>query len=78
MPAKRNPKKKPRTPSPKPTLAELTPPDLDALTVAPEQPGAGSTPPPAPKAGPPPRRGAGFAGRGRPAASGRQYVFRRS
>ncbi|WDZ84770.1 hypothetical protein [Micromonospora cathayae] len=91
MPAKRNPKKKPRTPSPKPSLAELTPPDPAALEVAPaasspagltppavEVPAAGLTPPPAPKTGPP-ARGAAFAnGKGRVGGAGRRYAFRRS
>ena len=82
MPAKRNPKKKTRTPSAKPSLAELTPPDLEALTVAPADPVAlptspqGETPPP--KAGPPPGRGARFAGRSQGVGQTRRYAFRRS
>lgn len=82
MPAKRNPKKS-RKPSSKPTLAELTPADLDTLAVAPAAPVAlpaspqAETPPP-PKAGPPPGREARFAGRSQRAGQTRRYAFRRS
>ena len=82
MPAKRNPKKS-RTPSSKPSLAELTPPDLDALTVTPAAPvdlpasPQAETPPP-PKAGPPTGRDARFAGRSQRAGQTRRYAFRRS
>ena len=83
MPAKRNPKKKTRTPSAKPSLAELTPPDLEALTVAPADRVAlptssqAETLPP-PKAGPPPGRDARFAGRSQGVGQTRRYAFRRS
>lgn len=77
MPAKRNPKKKPHLP-PKPSLVEVTPPDLDAIAVAPVTPPAGLEPAPAPKAGPP-QRGVALAGsRGRAAGNNRRYAFRRS
>ncbi|MFI6820472.1 hypothetical protein ACIBJE_05885 [Micromonospora sp. NPDC050187] len=77
MPAKRKPKKS-RPSAPKPSLLEVTPPDLDAIEVAPVSLPTGSTPPQAPKAGPPQRGAAYTANRGRPAAQGRQYAFRRS
>ncbi|PWU50948.1 hypothetical protein DLJ46_05930 [Micromonospora globispora] len=82
MPAKRNPKKS-RKPSSKPSLAELTPPDLDALTVAPAAPvdlpaAPQAEAPSPPKAGPPPARDARFAGRSQRAGQTRRYAFRRS
>ncbi|RZU77567.1 hypothetical protein EV384_6297 [Micromonospora kangleipakensis] len=82
MPAKRSPKKS-RKPSAKPSLADVTPPDLDTLAVAPAVPvdlpvlPAAETPPP-PKAGPPPGRDPRFAGRTQPAGQARRYAFRRS
>ncbi|MFE0589081.1 hypothetical protein [Micromonospora echinospora] len=77
MPAKRKPKKS-RPPAPKPSLRDVTPPDLDSIEVAPVSLPTGSTPPQAPKAGPPQWGAAYAAGRGRPAAQSRQYAFRRS
>ncbi|MEH0936913.1 hypothetical protein [Micromonospora psammae] len=83
MPAKRNPKKSRR---PAPSVAEVTPPDLDALTVAPSAPvppptgtsptvPARETPPPPPRTGPVVRGGGGStAARGQ----SRRYAFRRS
>lgn len=77
MPAKRAPKKS-RPSTPKVALLAVTPPDLDAIAVAPVDLPTNPTPPQAPKAGPP-RRGAAFAvGSSRPAGQGRQYAFRRS
>ncbi|SCL42048.1 hypothetical protein GA0074692_6628 [Micromonospora pallida] len=77
MPAKRKPKKS-RPSAPKPSLLEVTPPDLDTIAVAPVSLPAGSTPPQAPKSGPPQRGAAFAAGSSRPAAQSRQYAFRRS
>ncbi|MEU8263626.1 hypothetical protein AB0C02_23745 [Micromonospora sp. NPDC048999] len=80
MPAKRNPKKS-RTPAPKPSLMDVTPPDLAALEVAPPAkvtlPDRTDTPP-APKAGPPVGREARISGRGQRAGQNRFYAFRRS
>ncbi|MFI7427536.1 hypothetical protein ACIBPB_11175 [Micromonospora sp. NPDC049836] len=80
MPAKRSPKKS-RKPSP--SLLEVTPTDLDALTVAPAEPVAVPTPsgaakPAPPKAGPPAGRDARLAGRSQRAGQTRFYAFRRS
>ncbi|MFE9692928.1 hypothetical protein [Micromonospora sp. NPDC005806] len=78
MPAKRSPKKS-RKPSP--SLVDVTPTDLDALTVAPAVPVAlpdrADSPPP-PKAGPPAGRDARLAGRSQRAGQTRFYAFRRS
>ncbi|MGY0007747.1 hypothetical protein [Micromonospora sp. I033] len=78
MPAKRSPKKSHK---PTPSAADLTPPDLDALTVAPAAPvtlpGRADTPPP-PKAGPPAGREARLGGRSQRAGQTRFYAFRRS
>ncbi|WP_089158028.1 hypothetical protein [Micromonospora sp. NBS 11-29] len=79
MPAKRK-SKKPRKPSP--SLLEVTPPDLDALTVAPSTPvtlpNDPETPTP-PKAGPPAAaRDARLTGRSQRAGQTRFYAFRRS
>ncbi|MEU5948370.1 hypothetical protein ABZ793_22810 [Micromonospora sp. NPDC047465] len=78
MPAKRNPKKS-RTVTPKPTVADLTPIEVDAITVAPASvPALPATPPT--KAGPP-ARGAGArnpGGRSQQAPQARRYAFRRS
>ncbi|NES29117.1 hypothetical protein GCE86_18785 [Micromonospora terminaliae] len=78
MPAKRSPKKSPK---PAPSPVELTPPDLDALTVAPAAPvtlpGRADTPQP-PKSGPPAGRGARVTGRSQRAGQTRFYAFRRS
>lgn len=78
MPAKRSPKKS-RQPSPKPSLVDVTPPDLDALTVASPValPARPDTPPP-PKAGPPAGRDARLTGRSQRAGQPRFYAFRRS
>ncbi|MEU4480752.1 hypothetical protein AB0F68_22255 [Micromonospora sp. NPDC023966] len=82
MPAKRSPKKS-RKPSSKPSLMDVTPPDVDALTVAPAVPvdvpvlPAADTPSP-PKAGPPPGRDPRLAGRSQRAGQTRRYAFRRS
>lgn len=82
MPAKRSPKKS-RKPSAKPSVADVTPPDLDSVAVAPAMPVdlpalpvVGSTPPP--KAGPPPGRDPRLAGRTQRAGQTRRYAFRRS
>ncbi|NES17033.1 MULTISPECIES: hypothetical protein [Micromonospora] len=81
MPAKRSPKKS-RKPSP--SLADVTPTDLEALTVAPvvgpvALPAlAGATPPAPPKAGPPAGPDARLAGRSQRAGRTRFYAFRRS
>ncbi|MFG2058830.1 hypothetical protein ACGFI9_32890 [Micromonospora sp. NPDC048930] len=81
MPAKRSPKKS-RKPSP--SLADVTPTDLDTLAVAPVAGSvalptpAGATPPAPPKAGPPAGRGARLAGRSQRAGQARFYAFRRS
>lgn len=78
MPAKRSPKKLQK---PAPSPVDLTPPDLDALTVAPVAPvtlpGRADTPPP-PKAGPPAGREARLGGRSQRAGQTRFYAFRRS
>ncbi|MEU4369149.1 hypothetical protein ACPSM1_12810 [Micromonospora chersina] len=78
MPAKRSPKKSHK---PAPSPVDLTPADLDALTVAPAAPvalpGRTDTPPP-PKAGPPAGREARLSGRGQRAGQTRFYAFRRS
>jgi hypothetical protein len=79
MPARRSPKKsrKPGAPS----QVDLIPVDLDALAVAPSTPPvvAPVESPPPPKAGPPVRGRAGFAGgRSQPASQNRRYAFRRS
>lgn len=82
MPARRSPKKS-RKPSSASSPVEVTPPDLDALAVAPAAPVTlpaspqAETPPP-PKAGPPPGRDARFAGRSQRAGQTRRYAFRRS
>ncbi|KAB1118389.1 hypothetical protein O7630_22075 [Micromonospora sp. WMMD718] len=78
MPAKRSPKKS-RKPSP--SLLEVTPADLDALTVAPSTPVAlpqGSDTPTPPRSGPPAGRDARTVGRGQRAGQTRFYAFRRS
>ncbi|WP_433282852.1 hypothetical protein [Micromonospora sp. CA-244673] len=78
MPAKRSPKKLQK---PAPSPVDLSPPDLDALTVAPVAPvtlpGRADTPPP-PKAGPPAGREARLGGRSQRAGQTRFYAFRRS
>jgi hypothetical protein len=78
MPAKRSPKKSHK---PAPSPVDLTPADLDALTVAPAAPvtlpGRADAPPP-PKAGPPAGREARLAGRSQRAGQTRFYAFRRS
>ncbi|MET7970254.1 hypothetical protein [Micromonospora sp. NPDC005305] len=78
MPAKRSPKKLQK---PTPSPVDLTPPDLDALTVAPVAPvtlpGRADTSPP-PKAGPPAGREARLGGRSQRAGQTRFYAFRRS
>ncbi|MEV5690335.1 hypothetical protein [Micromonospora globbae] len=80
MPAKRSPKKS-RKPVPASSQVDVTPPDLDALTVAPVAPvalpGRPDTPPP-PKAGPPAGRDARLSGRSQRAGQQRFYAFRRS
>ncbi|MCP3785818.1 hypothetical protein NLX85_20855 [Micromonospora sp. A3M-1-15] len=77
MPAKRSPKKSHK---PAPSPVDLTPADLDALTVAPAAPvslpGRADTPPP--KAGPPAGREARLSGRSQRAGQTRFYAFRRS
>jgi hypothetical protein len=77
MPAKRSPKKSHK---PAPSPVDLTPADLDALTVAPAAPvvlpGRADTPPP--KSGPPAGRDARLAGRSQRAGQTRFYAFRRS
>ncbi|MEU5527157.1 hypothetical protein ABZ744_09475 [Micromonospora chersina] len=78
MPAKRSPKKSHK---PAPSPVDLTPADLDALTVAPAAPvalpGRTDTPPP-PKAGPPGGRESRLSGRSQRAGQTRFYAFRRS
>ncbi|MEU5725984.1 hypothetical protein ABZ783_29750 [Micromonospora sp. NPDC047738] len=80
MPAKRSPKKS-RKPASTRSLVDVTPPDLDALTVASPAPvtlpGRADTPP-APKAGPPVGREPRVAGRSQRAGQTRFYAFRRS
>ncbi|MCW3840080.1 hypothetical protein ONA70_08210 [Micromonospora yasonensis] len=78
MPAKRSPKKS-RKPSSAPSLADVTPPDLDALAVpSPVALPARTDTPPPPKAGPPTGRDARLAGRSQRAGQARFYAFRRS
>ncbi|MEU9829234.1 hypothetical protein [Micromonospora chersina] len=78
MPAKRSPKKSHK---PAPNPVDLTPADLDALTVAPAAPvalpGRADVPPP-PKGGPPAGREARLSGRSQRAGQTRFYAFRRS
>ncbi|MEU4644559.1 hypothetical protein [Micromonospora sp. NPDC023814] len=78
MPAKRNPKKS-RTVTPKPTVVDLTPANLDEVAVAPVTPVLPLDRPVAPKAGPP-VSGAARSGslRGQRAGQARRYAFRRS
>ncbi|MFV2115454.1 hypothetical protein ACFHW0_24370 [Micromonospora sp. LOL_025] len=81
MPARRNPKKS-RTTVPTPSVADLTPVNLDEVAVAPVPPVVPALPvdrPAAPKAGPP-VSGAGRSGplRGQKAGQARRYAFRRS
>ncbi|WBC17429.1 hypothetical protein O7600_11585 [Micromonospora sp. WMMA1998] len=77
MPAKRSPKKS-RKPSP--SLREVTPRDLDALTVAPSTPVSLPTEqaPAPPTAGPPAGGRSGVTGRSQRAGQTRFYAFRRS
>ncbi|MGS2617609.1 hypothetical protein ACVCAH_24255 [Micromonospora sp. LZ34] len=85
MPARRNPKKS-RTPQPTATVADLTPADLDQVTVVPAVPplpvdptAAAAPRPAAPTAGPSVARGRSAAGRGsQRAGQARRYAFRRS
>ncbi|MEH1100687.1 hypothetical protein [Micromonospora sp. CPCC 205561] len=78
MPARRNPKKS-RTTLPTPTVADLTPVNLDDVAVAAVTPVPSVERPAAPKAGPP-VSGAGRSGtlRGQKAGQARRYAFRRS
>ncbi|KAB1161765.1 hypothetical protein F6X68_03215 [Micromonospora sp. AMSO12t] len=78
MPARRNPKKS-RTTVPTPSVADLTPVNLDEVAVAPVVPALPVDRPTAPKAGPP-VSGAGRSGplRGQKAGQARRYAFRRS
>ncbi|MER7418704.1 hypothetical protein ABT346_18285 [Micromonospora peucetia] len=78
MPAKRNPKKS-RTTLPKPSVADLTPVNLDEVAVAPIVPVLPVDRPAAPKAGPP-VSGSGRSGalRDQKAGQARRYAFRRS
>ncbi|MBQ1075545.1 hypothetical protein KBX06_20595 [Micromonospora sp. C31] len=78
MPARRNPKKS-RTTVPTPSVADLTPVNLDEVAVAPVVPALPVDRPAAPQAGPP-ATGAGRAGamRGQKAGQARRYAFRRS
>ncbi|MGW4500635.1 hypothetical protein ACWENR_18735 [Micromonospora sp. NPDC004336] len=78
MPARRNPKKS-RTTQPVPSVADLTPVNLDEVAVAPVVPALPVARPAAPKAGPP-VSGAVRAGgsRGQRAGQARRYAFRRS
>ncbi|SCL67867.1 hypothetical protein GA0070606_4655 [Micromonospora citrea] len=81
MPARRNPKKS-RTNQPVPSVADLTPVNLDEVAVAQVTPAVPALPaarPAAPKAGPP-VAGAVRAGgsRGQRAGQARRYAFRRS
>ncbi|MDT0532024.1 hypothetical protein RM555_23800 [Micromonospora sp. DSM 115977] len=78
MPARRNPKKS-RTTVPTPSVADLTPVNLDEVAVAPVVPALPVDRPAAPKAGPP-VSGTGRSGalRGQKAGQARRYAFRRS
>ncbi|MGC4791896.1 hypothetical protein ACLQ22_29190 [Micromonospora sp. DT178] len=77
MPARRNPKKSRTVPTP--SVADLTPVNLDEVAVAPVVPALPVDRPAAPKAGPP-VSGAGRSGplRGQKAGQARRYAFRRS
>ncbi|MDO3701957.1 hypothetical protein Q3W71_09720 [Micromonospora sp. C28SCA-DRY-2] len=80
MPAKRNPKKS-RSALPTPSVADLTPVNLDQVAIAPVSPAGPVLPatrPTAPKAGPPVLGGGKAAGRGQRAGQTRRYAFRRS
>ncbi|MFG3423786.1 hypothetical protein ACIBTZ_28310 [Micromonospora sp. NPDC049460] len=80
MPAKRNPKKSRTTVTPKPTVADLTPIEVDAIGLAPASVPALPAAAPSTKAGPP-VRGSGArnpGGRSQQAPQARRYAFRRS